>query len=119
MIFVPLPFVSALLFAILLVQMVRQGDRPWHGNGFFLLLLGFTVLSVLLGLRWGYGIRTFIPLQAMLAALTPALAWLAFHSLTAEGPALRWARLWPHLVPAGLVALSPSVPAWRWPARMC
>jgi len=51
MIFVPLPFVSALLFAILLVQMVRQGDRPWRDNAFFLLLLGFAVLSVLLGLR--------------------------------------------------------------------
>lgn len=105
MIFVPLPFVSALLFAILLVQMVRQGDRPWRDNAFFLLLLGFTVLSVLLGLRWGYGIRTFIPLQAMLAALTPALAWLAFRGLTVEGPALRWAKVWPHLVPAGLVGL--------------
>ncbi|OCC02117.1 hypothetical protein BA190_25445 [Labrys sp. WJW] len=105
MIFVPLPFVSALLFAILLVQMVRQGDRPWRDNAFFLLLLGFAVLSVLLGLRWGYGIRTFIPLQAMLAALTPALAWLAFRGLTAEGPALRWAKVWPHLLPAGLVGL--------------
>lgn len=103
MIFVPLPFVSALLFAILLVQMVRQGDRPWRDNAFFLLLLGFTALSVLLGLRWGYGIRIFIPLQATLAALTPALAWLAFRGLTAEGPALRWATVWPHLVPAGLV----------------
>ena len=105
MIFVPLPFVSALLFAILLVQMVRQGDRPWRDNAFFLLLLGFAVLSVLLGLRWGYGIRTFIPLQAMLAALTPALAWLAFRGLTAEGPALRWAKVWPYLLPAGLVGL--------------
>ena len=105
MIFVPLPFVSALLFAILLVQMVRQGDRPWRDNAFFLLLLGYAVLSVLLGLRWGYGIRTFIPLQAMLAALTPALAWLAFRGLTAEGPALRWAKVWPHLLPAGLVGL--------------
>ncbi|MBP0581767.1 helix-turn-helix domain-containing protein [Labrys sp. LIt4] len=105
MIFVPLPFVSALLFAILLVQMVRQGDRPWRDNAFFLLLLGFMALSVLLGLRWGYGIRTFIPLQTTLAALTPALAWLAFRGLTAEGPALRWAKVWPHLVPAGLVGL--------------
>ena len=105
MIFVPLPFVSALLFAILLVQMARQGDRPWRDNAFFLLLLGFAVLAVLLGLRWGYGIRTFIPLQAMLAALTPALAWLAFRGLTVEGPVLRWAKVWPHLLPAGLVGL--------------
>lgn len=105
MLFVPLPFVSALLFAILLVQMIRQGDRPWWDNAFFLMLLASALQSLLLGLRWGYDIKAFMLAQVLLAALLPALAWLAFRGLTVDGSSLRWTTVWPHLMPAALAVL--------------
>lgn len=112
MIFVPLPFVTTVLFVILLVQMIRQGDRPWRDNAFFLLLAISAALSVLIGLRWGYGIEIFMPVQSLMATLVPPLAWLAFAGLARETPMLRWATLWPHLLPAGLTAALIAL----WPA---
>lgn len=103
MIFVPLPFVTALLLAILLIQMMRQSDADWRANPFVVLLGAHVLLSVVIGLRWGYDVRAIMPLQGVLATLTPALAWLSFRSLTVERPVLRWSSVWPHLLPAGLV----------------
>src|SRR5438874_2498459 len=103
MIFVPLPFVCALLLLILLVQMVRQSDRAWRDNPFIFLLAGHVLLQVVIGLRWGYDLVAIMPLQGVLATLTPALAWLSFRSLTVEQSVLRWSFVWPHLLPAALV----------------
>jgi AraC-like DNA-binding protein len=103
MIFVPLPFVCALLFLILLVQMLRQDERAWHDNPFFLLLTLYVLQSVVIGLHWGYGLNAVIPLQVVLAALSPAMAWISFRSLTVEESAWRWKAVWPHLLPAMLV----------------
>ncbi|MDE1991317.1 MAG: helix-turn-helix transcriptional regulator [Rhizobiaceae bacterium] len=103
MIYIPLPFVVALLLAILLIRMVRQGDAgPVDRRRFLLLIAGYTLQSVLIGLRWGYGVTELVVLQATSATLIPALAWLAFQQLSRENaPTL--ARSWPHLLPAVLV----------------
>lgn len=102
MLFVPLPFVVALLLVILLIRMALHGDeRP--ANRLFLALVGLSaVLSILIGLRWGYGLTAVLPLQSLLAAAWPSLIWLSFEEF-AKGKAGRSAA--PHLLPVILVAL--------------
>ncbi len=82
MIFVPLPFVIAILLAILLVRMFRQGD--WNTpekRPFLLLITVYTLQSVLIGIRWGYDVIDIVPAQAIVAALIASLAWISFEAL--------------------------------------
>lgn len=103
MFFVPLPFVVALVLVYLLAQMTwRQGTVVLANRRFRLLLGGYALLSVLIGLRWGYGVKTLLPLQATLAVALAAWAWCCYQSLAAA-PAPRWQ--WLHGVPAVLVVL--------------
>ncbi len=75
MIYVPLPFVVALLLAILLIRMLRQGDAgPVDKRRFLLLIGGYALQAVLIGLRWGYDVTELVVLQAASATLIPALA---------------------------------------------
>ncbi|MCZ4282524.1 AraC family transcriptional regulator [Kiloniella laminariae] len=105
MIFVPLPFVVTLLLLILIFQLLRQG-RELPSSRFFILLLGFyVVLSVLIGVRWGYDILTFLPVQSVLAAAWAPLAWLCFRSLSRSGPTVIWPGDIKHLVPPILILL--------------
>jgi AraC-like DNA-binding protein len=112
MIFVPLPFVVALLLAILLIRMLRQGDGSLAEKRPFLLLIGFYVLqSVVIGIRWGYDIIEIMPLQSLIATTIAALAWVCFKGLAMEEqPTL--SRFWPHLLPTAaivvLIALYPE-----------
>lgn len=81
MIFVPLPFVAALLLFILLVAMLRAQDSTWR-NLPFLILIGLCALqSVVVGLRWGYDIAALRYLLPVLAAGLPPLAYAGFRSL--------------------------------------
>jgi AraC-like DNA-binding protein len=109
MLFVPVPFVVALLLAILLVRMLVRGDEP-PANRFFAASLGlYVALSILIGLRWGYGIRTLLPLQSLLAAMLPPLAFLGFRSVAAdEPPLLPWMHAAPVLLVLALMLLQPD-----------
>lgn len=99
MIFVPLPFVVAALLAVLLARMLR-GDGEGRQDGFFVALVGAYLLqSVLIGLRWGYGIRAMLPVQSVLAAVIAALAFTAFARL-AGGSGKRASRPALHAAPA-------------------
>lgn len=109
MFFVPLPFVVALVLVFLLAQMTwRQGQVVLANRRFRLLLGGYALLSVLVGLRWGYGVKTLLPVQATLATALAAWAWCCYSSLAA--PAGRWQ--WLHALPAALVLLLFAA----WPA---
>ena len=103
MIFVPLPFVVAMLLAILLVRMLRQGDGSLAEKRPFLLLIGFYLLqSVVIGIRWGYDIIEIMPLQSLIATTIAALAWVCFKGLAMEEqPTL--SRFWPHLLPTAAI----------------
>lgn len=104
MIFVPLPFVVTLLLFILLVRMVRQSDgMAPEKRPFLILIVLYAVQSVLIGLRWGYGISALLPAQAVLAPLIAAFAWIGFSNLAREAPA-SWRSHWVHLLPAAFVA---------------
>ena len=113
MIFVPLPFIVTLLLVILSIRMVRQSDGLAPQRWPFLSLIALYALqSVLLGLRWGYDIIALMPVQAVLAALIAAFAWISFSNLARDtNPS--WLRLAPHLLPAVIVLV--MMIAWRDP----
>jgi AraC-like DNA-binding protein len=105
MIFLPLPFVTALLLFILLIRMLRQSDwRAPEKRPFLLLISTYAVQSVLIGIRWGYNVIAILPLQAVIASLIASLAWISFRSLAMDGP-VSFNRLWPHVVPVVLVVV--------------
>ncbi|MEX2694365.1 helix-turn-helix domain-containing protein [Rhizobium mongolense] len=113
MIFVPLPFVVALLLFIVQTRLLRQEDWRAPEKRPFLLLIGiYAVQSVLIGIRWGYDVLAMMPAQVILAAMIAALAWVSFRSLTLEGP-LSFAHLWPHALPTVLIAA--LLVFWREP----
>ena len=71
MIFVPLPFVVALLLTILLVRMVRQNDWAEQEKRPFLLLIGaYTLQSIIIGIRWGYDVLDILPYYDTLLIMT-------------------------------------------------
>ena len=77
---VPISFVAAFLLLILLVRLWRsdQGETPRP----FLILLGACALvSVVVGLRWGFQLEWARAVQPVLAASLPPLSWLAFASM--------------------------------------
>ncbi len=106
MILVPLSFLVSLYLTVFLVRLLLRGRDTFAANGLFLLLIAvYIVQTVLVGLRWGYGIVTILPLLSTLASLVPPLSYLAFRDLAREQRGLS-ARDWPHLLPvAALVAM--------------
>lgn len=113
MIFVPLPFVVALLLAILLVRMLRQNDWAEQEKRPFLLLIGaYTLQSILIGIRWGYEVIAILPAQSVVASLIAALAWISFRNLATDGPA-SLLRFWPHILPS--VSIVAFLVFWRDP----
>ncbi len=87
LLFVPLPFVVALLLAILFLALLRFGEGG-GANRPFLLLIGLCALqSVLVGLRWGYGVSVLRFALPVVAASLPPLVYASFHRLIRPGPA--------------------------------
>ncbi|WP_429954149.1 hypothetical protein ACQY1H_20710 [Agrobacterium vitis] len=82
MIFLPISFFVALLLVTLLIRMLRQEDAPASARPFLLLLAVMAVQSVLVGLRWGYGMMLVMPAMSVLGTVIPPLSFLAFRSLT-------------------------------------
>ena len=111
MIFIPLPFVVALLLTILLVAMLRNPDQS-SGNRPFLLLIALCVLqSVIVGLRWGYG---FVELRYVLPVLASCLLVLkSFRSLIHRDETVagwtRWLHFTPPAVMVALLLLAPEL----------
>lgn len=99
MLLVPLSFLVALFLAVFLVRLLGEGRESWRRNSLFLALLAlYVVQSLLVGLRWGYGVMAVLPALPVMASLVPALSFLAFRDLTREEPGLS-VRDWPHLLP--------------------
>ena len=107
MLFVPLPFVIALLLFLRFVALLRRqevGNRP------FLALIGLCVLqSIAVGLRWGYDVTAIRFVLPVLAGGLPPLALASFQSLIHRDRAdIRWLNVAPPLVIVALLVLAPS-----------
>ena len=111
MIFVPLPFVVALLLLVLLAALLRNSDRQ-GGNRPFLALIGLTALqSIAVGLRWGYAIVELRYILPVLAACLPPLVLASFRKLIHHGGPNGRDVVWLHaLPPVIIIALLILVP---------
>ena len=111
MLFVPLPFVVALLLAILFIVLIRRDDEN-SANRPFLALIGLCALqSAFVGLRWGYGIVEIRFLLPVAATFVPPLVYASFRSLTRQehvsGPLAYLIFAGPAVVVALLVLAAP------------
>jgi AraC-like DNA-binding protein len=101
---VPLPFIVALVLLVLLGQLLGRRDEHDSANRLAMALIGvYALQSVIIGLRWGYGVKALLPLQSTLAAVLAALAWLCFRGLSCGDVFRRPVRTWVHAFPALLV----------------
>lgn len=108
MISIPLSFVVSLILCLILVRMIRHGAAEF---GLFPLLVAvFAVQATVAGLSWDVGWQPARLIQPVLAAVLPALSFVAFDRLRHHD---RPRPLWPHLLPALLIAL--FVAFWRLP----
>jgi hypothetical protein len=112
-IFVPLPFVVALLLLILLVRAL-QAEQPSRANRPFLALLGLCALqSTLVGLRWGYDLADLRFLMPVVASCLPPLVLASFRGLihhdAAESGGTRWLHAALPVVMIVLVLLAPAL----------
>ena len=100
---IPFPFLGAIFLVLLLAQMTwRQGRVVQANRRFRILLGGYALLSVLVGLRWGHDVTLLLPLQATLAVGLAAWSWCCFAALAHRGGG-RWQLL--HALPALAVVL--------------
>lgn len=104
MLFVPLPLVVALLLAILFVALVRSNDAAAANRPFLALIALCALQSVLVGLRWGYGMEQLVYARPVLAALAPPLVYASFHSLT-HRKRLQGLGIAVHVAPAVLIVV--------------
>ena len=79
MLFIPLSFVAAVLMALATFRVWRE--RRATGPLLPALMMVLALLAILQGLRWGYGVRSLMPLQIALAMAGPPLAYLALARL--------------------------------------
>jgi AraC-like DNA-binding protein len=104
--FIPLPFVVALLLAIRFVVLLRNQES---GNRPFLALIGLCILqSIVVGLRWGYDLTALRYVLPVLAAAVPPLVLASFRSLIQpDRPDMPWLNALPPLVVIGLLLFAP------------
>lgn len=80
MLFVPLPFVNALLLALVFV-FLKKSSGATATRAFLMLIALCCLQSIVLGLRWGYNVDALRFVQPLLAALLPPLAYESFRGL--------------------------------------
>lgn len=89
MLFVPLPFVVALLLGLTLIALLRSRGET-KANRPFLALIGLCVVqSISVGVRWGYGIEEVRYVLPIIAGCLPPLVYASFRSLMNDQSAAR------------------------------
>ncbi|WP_246827432.1 helix-turn-helix domain-containing protein [Rhizobium croatiense] len=111
MLFIPLPFVVALLLLILFVIVFRRDEEGQPNRPFLVLILLSALQSVLSGLRWGYGMQVVGVIAPVIAATVPPLAYAGVSRLVRTSWRPLAGRLGLHAVPAVLILL--LVAFWR------
>lgn len=105
---IPLPFVVALVLAILLARLILQRDRQLMPVIVF--VGACVVLGVLTGLHWNFKIPGLGLVRPVAASLVPPLAWFCFARLTESWTSRR---LWLGLLPLGIAVLI-GLALMRW-----
>ena len=109
---IPLPFVVALLLAILLVRLILRGPSGSIGRSMRIFVAASLVLVMMVGLRWQFDLLVFRFLRPLCAAMLPPIAWTCFAALGAqEKSRSRWSRL--HAVPVLIIFIA-SLTWSRW-----
>lgn len=111
MIFIPLPFVVALLLIILFVTVLRRDEEAAPNLPFLALILLTALQSVLAGLRWGYGVQAVGLVAPVIAAMVPPLAYAGVSRLVRTSRRPLAGRIGLHAVPAVLLLM--LVAFWR------
>lgn len=110
MLFIPLPFVAALLLLVLLVQMCLREQANRHFKTLVALLCA---LATIIGVRWGYQVEHVLPAQAILASAVGPMAWVGFSTFAAKGRNRPAHHVWPHALPSITVTtLAIAAPQW-------
>lgn len=81
MLFVPVSFVVAVLLVLLFVALARRNDEIRTNRPFLALIALCALQSVLVGLRWGYGMAELRFALPIVAALLPPLVYASFRGL--------------------------------------
>lgn len=93
MLFVPLPLFATLFLGFVFGRFVLNRDMTLRPHQLFAGLIAlYATQSLLTSLRWGYGIAGVAVLMALLAPVLPAVAYLAYKTLSGRQ---RGVRLWP------------------------
>lgn len=102
MLTIPLPFFAGLVFVMTLHLSLKGVALPGTRKIFNAFLVLYAAQGIGIGLRFGYGVESLVPLLPITASCMPPLAYLAFRSLTA----LPVERPWVHVLLPVAVALS-------------
>jgi AraC-like DNA-binding protein len=114
MIFVPLPFIVTLLLGLLLIRVVRREDGRPKNPAFVLLIACAALQSMLIGLRFGYGIEGFRFLSPPLAAVMAPLVYFGSLRLIGSRDVAKFFAIAPHGLPLLMVLLSMAF----WPVAL-
>lgn len=95
MIFVPLPFLVAVLLLILLIVLLRSRDGAAANWPFIALVTVCAVQSFLLGLRWGYDLKELRFILPVVGSMAPPLAYASFRQLIDRDANSGFAKWWP------------------------
>ena len=111
MLFIPLPFVVAILLVVLFVA-VRTRDAGTAPNlPFQALILLSALQSTLSGLRWGYAVQPIMYVMPVAAAMVPPLAYLGVSRLARKSALSSLQQICLHALPAGLIIVLIAI--WR------
>lgn len=105
MLFIPFPFAAAMVLLMLFASSLRRAGGDGGNVPFLALILLAATQSVLLGLRWGYGMTAIMYILPVTAALVPPLTYCGVSRLVRRSRRPLAMRLGLHAAPAALVAL--------------
>jgi AraC-like DNA-binding protein len=111
MLFIPLPFVVAILLVVLFVAVRARDEESSPNLPFQALILLSTSQAVLSGLRWGYAVLPVMYIMPVAAAMVPPLAYLGVSRLVHKTSLSPIRQICLHALPAALIIVLVAV--WR------
>lgn len=118
MLFVPVSFVVALLLVLLFAALVRRNDEIRANRPFLALIALCAVQSVLVGLRWGYGLSEVRFILPIAAGLLPPLVYASFRTLIHDDHPRGGLGAFAYLAPALVILILLLVFPWAIDAAL-